>query len=522
VVHLRQALERTTEARIRARIACQIARVVLAGVRDPGITGLLTDALAAVRAECGPRLSRADQELSAQLTAMRAAVCVSRPAGDGEHRAATKVRADTPELSASRPAGSYRRAVHAVELAFDGGDEPGATRYAQEVLFAELTDEMWPTLTAARVLVLGREFDAGLDGVGRLIERYHARSEIWCESVTCAARALMFYDLGDVAEARRDADLALHLAARESRARMDGPATVACSSVPLAKAYLSRAVVLLAQAQVARAQTTLENLDIRWFENDIWDCPRFLLARATAAFWQGDMDGSLRWLRACGRTLAEAGVRNPVLAPWWMDAVATLRMLGRHREAAALAEEYDEYCRRWNTPRSRCMALLARAAAASAGKRLQLLTAGAETVCHVPPMYQVRLLVLLGSELYEHGDRVGSRRYLHDAMTRATRHGFTALAVHARGLLRTVGGRTRSSRPSGTLTDSERTVVELAASGATNREIAERLFIAVRTVEFHLTNVYRRFGLRNRADLARIVSPSRRTGGWKGATGQDW
>ena len=58
------------------------------------------------------------------------------------------------------------------------------------------------------------------------------------------------------------------------------------------------------------------------------------------------------WLRRCGEVLTTAGVRNPLLAPWWVDAVIALGPLGRPREAAALAEEYDELCRRWNTPRS--------------------------------------------------------------------------------------------------------------------------------------------------------------------------
>lgn len=51
------------------------------------------------------------------------------------------------------------------------------------------------------------------------------------------------------------------------------------------------------------------------------------------------------------------------------------------------------------------------------------------------------------------------------------------------------------------LSDSERRVAELAATGATNREISRRLHITVSTVEQHLTRVYRKLDLKSRADL---------------------
>ncbi|MFB0632499.1 helix-turn-helix transcriptional regulator, partial [Streptomyces sp. AB3(2024)] len=51
------------------------------------------------------------------------------------------------------------------------------------------------------------------------------------------------------------------------------------------------------------------------------------------------------------------------------------------------------------------------------------------------------------------------------------------------------------------LSGTERQVAHAAARGATNQDIAETLFIARRTVEMHLTSVYRKLGLAGRADL---------------------
>ena len=64
-------------------------------------------------------------------------------------------------------------------------------------------------------------------------------------------------------------------------------------------------------------------------------------------------------------------------------------------------------------------------------------------------------------------------------------------------------GRITGRRPSaGALTDAERRVALLAAAGFRNSEIAEQLFISVRTVEGHLSDVYGKLGFRSRTELA--------------------
>ena len=59
-----------------------------------------------------------------------------------------------------------------------------------------------------------------------------------------------------------------------------------------------------------------------------------------------------------------------------------------------------------------------------------------------------------------------------------------------------------------TLTSSERRVAELAASGMTNRDIAAALFISPKTVEANLARVYRKLGIRTRAELGRHIVPT--------------
>jgi DNA-binding NarL/FixJ family response regulator len=61
----------------------------------------------------------------------------------------------------------------------------------------------------------------------------------------------------------------------------------------------------------------------------------------------------------------------------------------------------------------------------------------------------------------------------------------------------------RSEGPSAPLSEREREVLSLMASGATNKEIAERLFLSPHTVKEHTSSLYRKLGARNRAEAVR-------------------
>jgi DNA-binding CsgD family transcriptional regulator len=64
-----------------------------------------------------------------------------------------------------------------------------------------------------------------------------------------------------------------------------------------------------------------------------------------------------------------------------------------------------------------------------------------------------------------------------------------------------------AAQADGELTATERRVADLVAAGATNRDAAAALFISVRTVETHVASVYRKLGVRNRAELAHRFPP---------------
>jgi DNA-binding NarL/FixJ family response regulator len=77
-----------------------------------------------------------------------------------------------------------------------------------------------------------------------------------------------------------------------------------------------------------------------------------------------------------------------------------------------------------------------------------------------------------------------------------------AMAVRMVGKGMTVFGR-QDEAPAMPLSDREREVLTLIASGATNREIAERLYLSPHTVKEHASALYRKLGVKNRAEAAR-------------------
>ena len=116
------------------------------------------------------------------------------------------------------------------------------------------------------------------------------------------------------------------------------------------------------------------------------------------------------------------------------------------------------------------------------------------------PFERARTL-LVGGNVHRRARRKrDAREMLGAALAEFDSLGAQSWAASARDALARTGLRPATSLE---LTATERRVAELVALGHTNREIAERLFISLRTAESTLSRVYRKLGVRSRTELAR-------------------
>jgi DNA-binding CsgD family transcriptional regulator len=112
----------------------------------------------------------------------------------------------------------------------------------------------------------------------------------------------------------------------------------------------------------------------------------------------------------------------------------------------------------------------------------------------------------LGLALVEAGDDRAAGE-LGRAVTVAQELGGATVEELAGRALRSLGVRTwRRAVAGAPLTEREQEIARLVAEGATNREIAQLLFLSPKTVERHVSNVFKKVGVRNRAELASRLS----------------
>ena len=121
-----------------------------------------------------------------------------------------------------------------------------------------------------------------------------------------------------------------------------------------------------------------------------------------------------------------------------------------------------------------------------------------------------KALADLGSALRRERRPTDAREPLRRALELADACSAEGLVEHVRSELYAAGARPRTSALGGVdaLTASERRVAAFAADGQSNRDIAQALFVTPKTVEVHLSNAYRKLGIRSRRDLAGALPKS--------------
>jgi len=124
------------------------------------------------------------------------------------------------------------------------------------------------------------------------------------------------------------------------------------------------------------------------------------------------------------------------------------------------------------------------------------------------PVDRARTQLMYGEWLRRARRPADARPHLREALDTFVRAGAEPLAERTRGELRATGEST--GRPAANalnqLTAQELQIARLVAAGASNRDVATRLFLSPRTVEYHLYKIYPKLGVASRLELARFLA----------------
>jgi DNA-binding CsgD family transcriptional regulator len=280
--------------------------------------------------------------------------------------------------------------------------------------------------------------------------------------------------------------------------------------MPLAFGVL--ADVLVERGQLDEAATTLAAAGADGTLPESFGSFPLLSARAMLRLATGNFRAAAVDALASGRALDTVGFRNPSVARWREQAALALLGVGDAAEARRLAAEQLALARRWGSARAVGCALRASGLTKGGSAGLGLLRESCAVLDSSPAMLErARSYVELGSALRRAGQRVDARTVLRLGGDLARRCGAMLLAQRAHEELLAAGAKPRSTALSGveSLTPSERRVAAMAAEGMGNREIAQALFVTLRTVEMHLSNAFRKLDISSRTQLVDALAEQR-------------
>ena len=193
-------------------------------------------------------------------------------------------------------------------------------------------------------------------------------------------------------------------------------------------------------------------------------------------------------------------------------AAQALLALGEERRARELAEAELADVRRFGGRRAFGVALRVAGLVRGGKDGLAMLEESAAVLSGSPAaLERAWSLVEWGAALRRAGNRRDACQALSKGVDLAARCGARPLIAYARQELRIAGARPRRNWISGVeaLTPSELRVVRLACEGRSNRQIAQELYLSIKTVEGHLARAYGKLDITTRAELKRVLKPEK-------------
>lgn len=262
-----------------------------------------------------------------------------------------------------------------------------------------------------------------------------------------------------------------------------------------------------------RAEAAIRAADVGVHTYEIMRIPS-CLARAHHAEARADYAAVLRALEPLTEPWARSCVDEPGQWPWqdiWANALV---IEGRPDEAAAFLDEHEPRARDRGHRSTQARLAFVRGRLVGASGDIGAARTHFERALHLlaglPLRYdRARVHFAYGQTLRRAGKRRDADAELSTARDTYAALGAWAYVRRCERELKAGGlNSPRADRGIDELTPQEQAVTELVARGMSNREVAAELFIADKTVQYHLTRTYAKLGIRSRAELAALQAPA--------------
>lgn len=369
---------------------------------------------------------------------------------------------------------------------------------ADGALLPESGSDMGPFSAACHALSAAGETDMAVSELDRAVALSQRRGARDAFAWLSHLRGITLYTRGDLIPAMADLETAI-------KAYTDWYSHV----LPDTRAFL--ALCLMERDDLPGAAATLGlpgDNELATAQQRPSTCS-YLCALGRLRAARGDLREGLDALLACEQWIIETNAPNPAAnVAWRADAALLAARLGAPDQAREMAAENLVLARAFGAAGAIGIALRTCGLIdAGAGGLEQL--GEAVTLLDGSGMYLqlARAVVEQGAALRRAGRRRDALAALRRGLDLAARCGGVTLARRAREELLAAGARPRRERISGAdaLTASELRVARMAATGLTNPEIAQALFITRKTVTVHLTHTYQKLDIESRAELARSL-----------------
>ncbi|HEY1688425.1 MAG TPA: AAA family ATPase [Solirubrobacteraceae bacterium] len=492
VERLQTAAELVGGGEAQARICADLGRALaLQGQLDAAVAAFerglecLQEPVSELRKELRAAWwSAASLLASMRAEAMRAPVPTLPPAGEQPTPGERELLA---QLAMQRAFEGRERAevVALAERAWDGG----------QLLETASGDGMtWSLVTGA--LMVADESERGIEVCDAALADARDRGSPMAFANACYCRAWPLFTQGRINDSLADAQTALD-------ARHDGWS-----------AFLGTGAAILVLGLIERGDPEAAREALAIVEEDTvlrasTQYPMILVARGRLLVAEGRPAEALTVLLSAGEMLTAAGMDCPSAVPWHADAALAAGLAGEREQARQLADGALAAARRGGAPTAIARALRAAARAERGERAIELHREALATLDGLPPrLERAHVLVDLGAALRRSRRRAAARELLRRGLAQASDGGALALAQTARIELAAAGAHASGEPRDGlaSLTPSERRVAEMAASGMSNRAIAQALFVTVKAVEYHLANTYRKLDVSGRGELEPLLA----------------